>query len=219
MKAGLAALIAPEESVLLLMDHQAFQFANLHSHEPTMVINNVFSLAKGAKAFGVPTTLNTINSGTGGAQIPGIQAVFPDQQPSDRTAINTWHDEGAVAADDANGRTRIIMVALWTEICLAMPTIQAIGEGWDVTIVSDASSGISKEAYDLAVMRMVSAGATPMTWLAVLGEWQRDSARLVTVPGFAPAIVEHAGGSGIAFGWEQQFLATHQSPSRAGETK
>jgi nicotinamidase-related amidase len=52
--------LAPEESVLLLIDHQPFQFANLHSHEPTMVINNVVSLAKTAKVFGVPTILTTV---------------------------------------------------------------------------------------------------------------------------------------------------------------
>ncbi len=46
-KAGLGALLTPENSVLLLIDHQPFQFANLNSHEPTMIVNNVIGLAKG----------------------------------------------------------------------------------------------------------------------------------------------------------------------------
>jgi nicotinamidase-related amidase len=205
---GLDALINPEDSVLVLMDHQPFQFANLHSHEPQMVVNNVVALAKGAKAFDVPTVLTTINASTGGALLPQLQAVFPDQTPIDRTAINTWQDARVVDVVRATGRKRLILAGLWTEIRLAMPTIQALGEGWDVTIVTDASGGVSKEAHDLAVLRMIGAGANPMTWIALLGQWQRDWSRTRTVPAFAQVLVEHAGGTGVAFTWEQQLLHT-----------
>jgi nicotinamidase-related amidase len=208
---GLKALVAPEESILLLMDHQPFQFANLHSHEPQMIVNNVIALAKGAKAFGVPTILTTINASTGGALLPGIQDVFPEQTPIDRTMINTWQDERVVKLVRESGRKKVIMAGLWTEICVAMPVIHAMGEGWDVTFVTDASGGVSHEAHDLAVQRMIVAGANPMTWLAVLGEWQRDWARMATVPAFAKILVEHAGGSGVAFGWEQQLLHSAKS--------
>jgi len=208
---GLKALVTPEESILLLMDHQPFQFANLHSHEPQMIVNNVIALAKGAKAFGVPTILTTINASTGGALLPGIQDVFPEQTPIDRTMINTWQDERIVKLVRESGRKKVIMAGLWTEICVAMPVIHAMGEGWDVTFVTDASGGVSHEAHDLAVQRMIVAGANPMTWLAVLGEWQRDWARMATVPAFAKILVEHAGGSGVAFGWEQQLLHSAKS--------
>jgi nicotinamidase-related amidase len=208
---GLKALVTPEESILLLMDHQPFQFANLHSHEPQMIVNNVIALAKGAKAFGVPTILTTINASTGGALLPGIQDVFPEQTPIDRTMINTWQDERVVKLVRESGRKKVIMAGLWTEICVAMPVIHAMGEGWDVTFVTDASGGVSHEAHDLAVQRMIVAGANPMTWLAVLGEWQRDWARMATVPAFAKILVEHAGGSGVAFGWEQQLLHSAKS--------
>jgi nicotinamidase-related amidase len=208
---GLQALVTPEESILVLMDHQPFQFANLHSHEPQMIVNNVVALAKGAKAFGVPTILTTINASTGGALLTGIQEVFPEQTPIDRTLINTWQDERVVRLVRESGRKKVIMAGLWTEICVAMPVIQATGEGWEVTFVTDASGGVSHEAHDLAVQRMIAAGANPMTWLAVLGEWQRDWARMGTVPAFAEILVEHAGGSGIAFGWEQQLLRSAKS--------
>jgi len=208
---GLKALVTPEESILLLMDHQPFQFANLHSHEPQMIVNNVIALAKGAKAFGVPTILTTINASTGGALLPGIQDVFPEQTPIDRTMINTWQDERVVKLVRESGRKKVIMAGLWTEICVAMPVIHAMGEGWDVTFVTDASGGVSHEAHDLAVQRMIVAGANPMTWLAVLGEWQRDWARMATVPAFAKILVEHAGGSGVALGWEQQLLHSAKS--------
>ena len=95
-KTGLDALLRPEDSVLLLIDHQPFQFANLHSHEPTMVVNNVIALAKTAKAFSVPTILTTVLEERGGYLIKGLQDVFPEQKPIDRTFINTWEDKNVV---------------------------------------------------------------------------------------------------------------------------
>jgi nicotinamidase-related amidase len=205
---GLDALLAPEDSVLVLIDHQPYQFANLHSHEPTMVVNNVVGLAKIAKVFGVPTILSTVLASRGGAILPALQAVFPEQQPIDRTLINTWEDPKVVETVRATGRKKLVLAALWTEICLAMPAIQAIGEGWDVTIITDASGGVSKEAHDVAVQRMIRAGANPMTWMALMGEWQRDWARTETIPGLAAVVAEHGGATAIASYWELQLLNT-----------
>ncbi|MFD3749006.1 hydrolase [Streptomyces cyaneofuscatus] len=212
-KAGLDALLTPEESVLVLIDHQPFQFANLNSHEPTMVVNNVVGLAKAAKAFGVPTILTTVLEERGGLLIQGIQDVFPEQKPIDRTFINTWQDQRVVDAVKATGRKKLILAGLWTEICLAMPAIQAAGEGFDVYAVTDASGGVSAEAHDMAVRRMVQAGVVPITWMAVLGEWQRDWAREETVPAAAEVQAQHGGASGVAFAWEMQLLAAGRSRS------
>ncbi|WP_326704276.1 MULTISPECIES: hydrolase [Streptomyces] len=214
-KAGLDALLTPEESVLVLIDHQPFQFANLNSHEPTMVVNNVVGLAKAAKAFGVPTILTTVLEERGGLLIQGIQDVFPEQKPIDRTFINTWQDQRVVDAVRATGRKKLILAGLWTEICLAMPAIQAAGEGFDVYAVTDASGGVSAEAHDMAVRRMVQAGVVPITWMAVLGEWQRDWAREETVPAAAEVQAQHGGASGVAFAWEMQLLAAGRSTSAA----
>ena len=207
-KTGLDALLTPENSVLVLIDHQPFQFANLHSHEPTMVVNNVVGLAKGAKAYGVPTILTTVLEERGGYLIKGLQDVFPEQKPINRTFINTWEDRRVVDAVKATGRKKLILAALWTEICLAMPAIQALGEGWDVYIVTDASGGVTAEAHDMAVLRMVQAGAVPITWMAVTGEWQRDWAREASAAGAAEVLSMHGGGSGIALAWELQLLKT-----------
>jgi nicotinamidase-related amidase len=89
-----------------------------------------------------------------------------------------------------------------------MPAIQATGEGWDVTVVTDASGGISVESHEVAIHRMIRAGVNMMTWLAVMAEWQRDWARLDTAPGVTEVLVQHAAGSGIAYLWEQQLLNT-----------
>ena len=117
--------------MLVLIDHQPYQFANLHSHEPTMIVNNVVGLAKTAKVFGVPTILTTVLEERGGYLIKGLQDVFPEQKPIDRTFINTWEDPRRRRGQE-DGRKKIIMAALWTEICLAMPAIQALGEGYEV---------------------------------------------------------------------------------------
>jgi nicotinamidase-related amidase len=209
-KAGLDALLTPENSVLILIDHQPFQFANLHSHEPTMIVNNVVGLAKAAKAFDVPTILTTVVEDRGGYLIKGLQDVFPEQKPIDRTFINTWQDQRVVDAVKKTGRKKLIMAGLWTEICLAMPAIQAAGEGYEVFAVTDASGGVTREAHDMAVQRMIAAGVTPITWLAVASEWQRDWAREATVPALAQILAEHGGGSGVAFAWETQLL-NHKS--------
>src|SRR5216683_6594223 len=136
---GLSALLTPEECVVVLIDHQPFQFANLHSHEPTMIVNNVIGLAKTAKVFRVPTILTTVLEERGGYLIKGLQDVFPEQKPINRTFINTWQDARVVEAVKKTGRKKLILAALWTEICLAMPAIQAQGEGYDVYVVTDAS--------------------------------------------------------------------------------
>ncbi len=207
-RTGLDALLSPARSVLLLIDHQPFQFANLHSHEPALIINNVVGLAKAAKAFQVPTILTTVTEERGGHLLQAVQDVYPAQKPINRTFINTWEDRRVVEAVKNTGRKQLVVAALWTEICLAMPVIQSLADGYDVFFVTDASGGVSREAHDMAVLRMVQAGAVPITWVAVMSEWQRDWAREETVPAIAEITVAHGGASGVAFAWEQQLLNT-----------
>jgi nicotinamidase-related amidase len=205
---GLASLLRPEDSVLVLIDHQPFQLANLNSHDPHMVVSNSAALAKAARAFRVPTILTSVIADRGGLIFPQITDVFPGQQVIDRTFINTWEDRKVVDAVKATGRKQLIIAGLYTEICVAMPVIQALGEGWDVTVITDACGGVSVEAHQVAIQRMSAAGANMMTWLALASEWQRDHARTETAPAFIEILKEHAAGSGIAFLWEQQLLNT-----------
>src|SRR5260221_234294 len=164
-------------------------------------------LAKTAKLVGVPTILTTVVEERGGFLIKGLQDVFPEQKPINRTFINTWEDNRVVDAVKKTGRKKVIMAALWTEICLAMPTIHALGEGYEVYIVTDASGGVTSEAHEMAVRRMVQAGGGPETWMAGQGELQRDWARESTAAGLAEILAQHGGGSGVAFAWEMQLLA------------
>src|SRR2546428_8400738 len=199
-KIGLDALLTPENCVFLLIDHQPFQLANVNSHDPTIVIDNVTALAKTAKAFGIPTILSTVNEERGGALFKQLQEVFPDQKPIDRTFINAWEDRRVVEAVKKTGRKKLVIAALWTEMCLAMPAIHALGEGYDVYVVTEASGGVSPEAHDMAIRRMVAAGAQPITWLGMAGELQRDWARTERLGALAQILFDHAGASGTVLG-------------------
>jgi nicotinamidase-related amidase len=208
-RVGLDALLTPENCVVLLIDHQPSQLANVNSHEPTMVINNVTALAKIAKAYGVPTILTTISTKRGGEIFRQIQAVFPDQKPIDRTFINSWEDPRVVEAVKKTGRNKLVIAALWSEMCLAQPAIHAMGDGYDVYAVSDASGGVSVEAHDMAIRRLVAAGAQPITWLGMAGELQRDWARTERLGEVAQILFDHAGASGTILAWELENEAKH----------
>ena len=207
-KVGLDALLTPENCVVLLIDHQPSQLANVNSHDPTMVINNVTALAKVAKAFDVPTILTTIAAARGGEIFKQVQAVFPDQKPIDRSSINSWEDHRVVEAVKKTGRKRLVIAALWSEMCLAQPAIHAMGEGYEVYAVTDASGGVSSEAHDMAIRRLVAAGAQPITWLGMAGELQRDWARTERLGAVAQILFDHAGASGAVLAWELANEAT-----------
>lgn len=210
---GLDSLLRPEDSVLVLIDHQPYQLANLNSHDPQTVVNNTTALAKMAKAFEVPTILTSVIAERGGLLFKQLTDVFPGQEVIDRTLINTWEDQVVVDAVKATGRKQLIIAGLWTEVCVAMPAIHAVGDGWDVTVVTDASGGTSVEAHEVAIQRMVAAGVNMMTWAAVASEWQRDWARTDTAALLSPILIDHFAGSGIAYMWEQQLLNTPVGPA------
>lgn len=210
-KAGLGALLTPDNCALILIDHQPFQFAGLRSHDTQTIVNNVVGLAKAAKAFGVPTLFTTVVEDRGGFLLKSLQDVFPDQKPIDRTWINAWEDARVVDWVKKTGRRKIVIAALWTEICLAMPAIQAAGEGYEVYVVTDASGGVTVEAHEMAIQRMVQAGVMPITWGVFGSELQRDWARTDTVPAVAQILFDHWGNVGTSLQWEQQLLNSAQA--------
>ncbi|MCM2389758.1 hydrolase [Streptomyces albipurpureus] len=208
---GLDALLTPENSVLLLIDHQGAQFAGMRSMDASLVVNHVTALAKGAKLFDVPTILTTVVADRGGRLIRQVQDVFPDQTPIDRTTINTWEDQRVVDAVAETGRKDIVMAGLWTDICLAWPAVHAIADGYRVFAVTDASGATSVEAHERGIQRMIQAGVIPTCSGTVIGEWQRDWAREETVPGMSEILLEHGGVFGTSLAWEFQLLGLDKS--------
>lgn len=193
-----SSLLTPDNHTVILIDHQPQMAFATASHSVVDVRNNVTGLAKAAAAFNVPTILTTVaEKSFSGPIFPEVQAVFPNQVPIDRTTMNTWEDKRVTDKVKKLKNKKIVIAALWTEVCGVMPTLSAIEEGYDVYFVTDASGGVSKEAHDMAVQRMIQAGAKPITWLQYMLELQRDWARTGTYVPVTDIAKEHGGGYGL----------------------
>lgn len=205
------SLFPPEECCLALIDYQPQMLFAVQSHDRQAVVSNVVGLAKAAKAFDIPTILTTIGSkGFAGPVFHDLQAVFPEQEPLDRSSMNAWEDAHFADAVKATGRSRIIMAGLWTEVCLAFPVLYALEEGFDVGFVADASGGESLEAHQLACDRMIQAGAAPLTWAQIMCEWQRDWARKETAGKVRDIALQHLGAYGQGLFYAQSMFKSHE---------
>ncbi|MCX7080584.1 MAG: hydrolase [Pseudomonas sp.] len=206
-------LLNPNNSALILIDHQPQMAFGVQSIDRQQLKNNTVALAKTAKLFKVPTILTSVETTSFSGYIwPEILGVFPDQQPIERTSMNSWGDKNLVAAVKATGRKKLVMAALWTEVCLTFPALEAMEEGFEVYIVTDASGGTSKEAHDMSVQRMIQAGAIPVTWQQVLLEYQRDWAHKDTYEAVMQLVLEHSGAYGM--GVDYAYTMVHKAPQR-----
>jgi nicotinamidase-related amidase len=160
-------LLTPQNSALLVIDYQPSQFAGVQSIDRDLLLENVVSTVKTAKAFGLPIVHSTINVSTGRGQptVPELAELLEDDPPIDRTSTNAWEDTEFVAAVRATGRRKLILCALWTEICMTFPALDAMREGFEVYPVVDAIGGTSEEAHRLGMERVMQAGAKPITWV------------------------------------------------------
>ena len=188
-------LLTPQNAALLIIDFQPVQVSSIVTMEKRLLIANVANLARTARLYDLPVVLTTVNVATGlnTPTIAPITDVLPDVTPIDRTAINAWEDKDFVAAVKATGRRKLIMVALWTEVCLAFPALDALAEGYDVFAVVDAVGGASEAAHRAGVDRVVQAGGKPVSWIQVACELQRDWNRKDTAQGFAEIVLRSVG--------------------------
>jgi len=208
-------LLTPQNSALLLIDHQPQMAFASHSIDIQLLVNNVTGLAKSAKIFNVPTILTTVAAKSfSGPIFTNVQEVFPECTPIDRTTMNSWEDPKVVDAVRKTDRKKLIIAALWTEVCLATATLSALDDGYEVYIVTDASAGVTSEAHEMAIKRMIQAGAVPVTWLQVLLEWQRDWARQETYNAVMAVAKEHAGGYGLGINYAKAMLGEHASEAQ-----
>jgi nicotinamidase-related amidase len=176
-------LLTPQNAALILIDYQPSQFAAVRSIDPDVLLENIVSTVKTAKAFDVPIVHSTVNveSGRQEPTVPELAELLEDYPPIDRTTLNSWEDADFLAAVRATGRRKLILCALWTEICMAFPALDALSEGYDVYPVVDAIGGTSDEAHRAGIERVVQAGGRPTSWVALACELQRDWAREETV--------------------------------------
>jgi nicotinamidase-related amidase len=170
-------LFKHEDVALVLIDYQPEMFANIRSETSSDLIDlNIRLLIKAAQAFDIPIILSTVGVKYG-VNHPTRQSIV-DELPSvtaiDRTSMNAWEDDAFRAAVEATGRKKLIFGALYTEICLAFPVLEAMADGYDATFVVDAVGGMSQLAHRTAVERLTNAGAAPNTAIAIVTELFRD---------------------------------------------
>jgi nicotinamidase-related amidase len=176
-------LITPENAAFLILDYQPSQLAGVHSMDRDLLVKNAVSTVRIVKAFGIPVVHSTINVATGRGQptLPDLASLLADDKPLDRTTTNSWEDIEFVQAVHATGRRKLVICALWTEICMAFTALDALREGYEVYPVVDAIGGTSPEAHRAGLDRVIQAGGQPISWVALAVELQRDWARQATV--------------------------------------
>jgi nicotinamidase-related amidase len=175
-------LITPENAALLLIDYQPAQLAAVRSMDHALLMKNAVSTVRTIKTFGVPVVHSTVNVASGqGPTLPELADLLTEDKPLDRTTVNSWEDIEFVQAVHATGRRKLIICALWTEICMAFTALDALREGYEVYPVVDAIGGTSPEAHRAGLDRVMQAGGQPTSWVSLACELQRDWARQDTV--------------------------------------
>ncbi|MEU5656468.1 hydrolase [Streptomyces sp. NPDC047737] len=203
-------LLTPDNCAVLFVDHQPQMFFGTGSGDRTSIINSTVGLAKSARVFDVPVVLSTVAAESfSGPLMPQLADVFPEQKIIDRSTMNAWEDTHFVEAVKATGRKKLVIAGLWTEVCVVLPTLSAISQGYEVYVVTDASGGVSPQAHEHAIQRMVQGGAIPVTWVQVLLELQRDWARAGTYVPVTEVVKEHGGAYGLGLVYAQAVIGEH----------
>jgi nicotinamidase-related amidase len=175
-------LITPENATFLFIDYQPSQLATIRSMDPSLLLKNAVSTVRTIKTFGVPVVHSTVNVANGqGPTLPELAVLLADDKALDRTTVNSWEDIEFVQAVHAAGRRKLVICALWTEVCMAFTALDALRAGYEVYPVVDAIAGTSPEAHRAGLDRVVQAGAQPISWVSLACELQRDWGRQETV--------------------------------------
>ena len=205
-------LLTPDNCVVTLIDHQPQMLFGVAGVDRQSIINNTVALGKAARVFDVPVVLSTVETKSFSGNLwPQIRAVFPEQPAIERSSMNAWDDKNFVAAIEATGRKKIVLAGLWTEVCVAFPTVQAIHDGYEVYVVEDCCGDVSQLAHDNAMKRVIQAGAKPVTALSVMLEWQRDWAHKDTYDAVMDIVKTHCGAYGV--GVEYAYTMVHGAPA------
>lgn len=190
-------LLTPENSALILIDYQPGLIEGTHSISRDNLINNAVAMAKVGKLYDLPIVLSTI-AVTAGFQedtIAEVRDVLGDVTTIDRDVVNAWEHPEFRDAVTATGRKKLIMAALWTEVCLAYPALDLLVEGYEVYAVSDVSGGTTADAHNRGMQRLIQAGAVPVTWEAVMAELGRRGKGKYDMAEFVAIMNKHLPGS------------------------
>jgi nicotinamidase-related amidase len=204
-------LLTPDNCVLALIDHQPQMLFGVSNFDRQTIMNNTVALSKAARVFNLPVVLSSVETKSFSGYIwPQIKAVFPKETPIERSSMNAWDDEKFVNAIKKTGRKKIVLAGLWTETCVALPTIQAIHDGYEVYVVEDCCGDVNQLSHDNAMKRVIQAGAKPVTALSTMLELQRDWALKDTYDAVMDIVKTHFGAYGE--GVEYAYTMVHGAP-------
>ena len=204
-------LLTPDNCVVTLIDLQPQMLFGVSSHDRQTIINNNVAVSKATRVFDVPVVLSTVEvESFSGRMWPQIEAVFPGQPQIERSSMNAWDDANFVAAIQKTGRKKIVLAGLWTETCVALPTIQALHDGFEIYVLEDCCGDVSTLAHENAMKRVVQAGAVPVTSLSFMLELQRDWGQKDTYDAVMDIVKNHYGAYGA--GVEYAYTMVHGAP-------
>src|SRR6202041_1748557 len=205
-------LLTPDNCVVALINHQPQMLFGTSNFDRQTIINNTVAFAKASRVFDVPVVLTTVETKSfSGNMWPQLRAVFPGKEPIEGSSMNSWDDKNFVAAIEKSERKKILIAGLWTETCVALPTVQAISDGYEIYGVEDCCGDVSQLAHENAMKRVVQAGAKPVTSLSTMLEWQRDWANRETYDAVMDIVKIHYGAYGI--GVEYAYTMVHGAPA------
>jgi nicotinamidase-related amidase len=191
-------LLTPDNCVVAFIDYQPQMLFGVTSLDRQSLVNNVVALAKASRVFDVPIVLSTVETKSfSGNMWPQLQAIYPDAPVIERSSMNSWDDDNFVAAIRKTGRKKIVLGGLWTETCVALATVQAIFDGFEVYVAEDCCGDLNQLSHENAMQRVIQSGAKPVLALSVMLEWQRDWAQLDTYDAVMDIVKTHFGAYGM----------------------
>jgi nicotinamidase-related amidase len=153
----------PDNSVVILVDHQTMTIDWVKSLPKETVIASCRVLARMATAYGMPLILTTTMEEYVGPTVPEIVEVAQE-------AFNTrfkrggqltcWDDPALEGHVKALGRTDVVLAGLTTDICLFWAAVGALERGYHVQVVADACGTMSALGDELTFARLRGLGVT-----------------------------------------------------------
>ena len=169
-------LLTRNNALLLLVDHQVGLYTGVRDIDILQLKHNIVALTRSMLVLNVPVIVTTTTEKMWGPLIPELADVLHGVKTIERTTVNAWHDRRVVDAVKATGRKKLIVTGISTDVCLALPAIAALSDGFQTYAVVDASGGFSQTQVDMGILRMQQAGVVPVGYSNIAVELLADNA-------------------------------------------
>lgn len=170
----MATIFTPQNSALLLIDHQVGTMQLIKNIDVEQAKRMSLALAKAACILGIPTVLTSSQEDQiQSPLLPELEEILPDaftNRVKREGVVNAWTDAAFKAAVEATGRKNLIMAGVTTDVCLVFPAIDAVGEGYAVQAVMDASGSPYELSEDMSRRRMQDAGVVLTATNTIIAE-------------------------------------------------